>query len=325
LTETDFHYFEWYDGQDEDVKNLGKQEKFALYRNWLYFDIDGFDMDGTPADREADSLARSLDYGAAVFASDSAFASMTEMSPADEAHAVATRTKEKRKADRKANIIGHCIHEGRIGTTIKDMYGAYGMDLAYDKIMVMLPGQIKKYDEAVAAATERKEQREKLQGCTSASAGGSSASAAGSSSASAASSAAGDSAAVKELCSFKSAYSVRWLYVFPRIFAFPCINSYTKGSYTSPLQGTTVYHPAGCLSLLYQPGGCLRSKCVCFEPPSVCKCVEAGVVEANMWKMARSTSRNAASRRNKMRRPRCNGTWLLGGCNKICLKNLKKT
>jgi hypothetical protein len=41
LTETDFHYFEWYDGQDEDVKNLGKQALFALYRNWLYFQFPG--------------------------------------------------------------------------------------------------------------------------------------------------------------------------------------------------------------------------------------------------------------------------------------------
>ena len=53
LTKTDFHYFEWYDGQDDDVKNLGKQELFALYRNWLYFDIDGFDMDVAPEDKEA--------------------------------------------------------------------------------------------------------------------------------------------------------------------------------------------------------------------------------------------------------------------------------
>ena len=60
LTETDFHYFEWYDGQDEDVKNLGKQALFARYRNWLYFDSGGFDMDGTPADREADSLPGAL-------------------------------------------------------------------------------------------------------------------------------------------------------------------------------------------------------------------------------------------------------------------------
>jgi hypothetical protein len=115
----------------------------TVYRNWLYFDSDGFDMDVAPEDREADSLARSQEYEqrTALDLRDSTIASLLEMSPA-KGPSMAARRRDTFAARRKANILGHCIYEGRVRTTIQDMYGAKGMELAYDKIMAVLPGQI---------------------------------------------------------------------------------------------------------------------------------------------------------------------------------------
>jgi hypothetical protein len=131
LTETDFHYLEWHDEQDEqrceDVKDLGKQAKFARYRNWLYFDSDGFDMDVALEDKEADSLARSRDYVESSTYRDSRSAGLLETAPAEEDRALHGLQESRRKfskSRRKAYKMGHLLYEGRIATTTQDMFGA---------------------------------------------------------------------------------------------------------------------------------------------------------------------------------------------------------